>query len=127
MEGIIGGLKEISRVIPDRFYKDMEVLDLSTPQGIDRSEKMLKALNPERCFVGRYDEDRVMYKQFDLFKSGEERTIHLGIDLFVVPETPVIAPINGIVHSFQDNCHAGDYGPTIILEHEISDLRFWTL
>ena len=68
--------------------------------------------------IGRYDEPRVCYSaaQFSTV-SGEQRTIHLGMDLFAPPGTPVLAPIDGIVHSFRDNDLRLDYGPTVILEH----------
>jgi 4-aminobutyrate aminotransferase-like enzyme len=40
----------------------------------------------------------------------------------------VLAPLDGTVHSFADNNGRLDYGPTIILEHEIEGgLKFFTL
>ena len=41
--------------------------------------------------------------------------------------TPVFAPLAGVVHSFQDNNTFGDYGPTIILEHEQHDQPLYSL
>jgi len=47
--------------------------------------------------VGRYDEARLLYDapQFGASKNqtDERRTIHLGIDLFVEPGTPLCAPL----------------------------------
>ena len=54
-------------------------------------------------------------------------TGHLGLDLSASTNTPVYAPIAGTCHSFHNNDTAGDYGPTIILEHNIDDTRFYTL
>ena len=82
--------------------------------------------------VGRYDEARLVYTA-DQFRSGpeetaEHRTIHLGIDLFQEAGAPVFAPLNGVVHSFADNALPLDYGPTIILRHDVEeDLAFYTL
>ncbi len=80
--------------------------------------------------IGRYDEPRICYSsdQF-LTPAGEQRTIHLGIDLFAAAGTSVHAPLDGRVHSFRDNDLELDYGPTIILEHRIAeeDVRFYTL
>lgn len=78
--------------------------------------------------IGRYREDRVCY-QSDQFKTdGEARSQHLGIDLFAPAETPVFAPLDGVVHSFADNNLHLDYGPTIILEHTPEPgIRFYTL
>jgi 4-aminobutyrate aminotransferase-like enzyme/Ser/Thr protein kinase RdoA (MazF antagonist) len=68
--------------------------------------------------VGRYDEARLLYLS-DAFEvtGGERRTIHLGIDLFLAPGSPVFAPLDATVHSFRNNAERLDYGPTIILRH----------
>ncbi|MGA0559070.1 peptidoglycan DD-metalloendopeptidase family protein [Larkinella sp. VNQ87] len=69
--------------------------------------------------VGGYNENRVIYRRSAHFnQTGEPRCIHLGIDLWAEAGTPVFAPLDGFVHSFQDNNHFGDYGPTIILAHQ---------
>jgi 4-aminobutyrate aminotransferase-like enzyme/Ser/Thr protein kinase RdoA (MazF antagonist) len=82
--------------------------------------------------VGRYDEPRSIYTS-PLFgtsgdPTGERRTIHLGIDLFVEPGTPLRAPLDGVVHIVANNSAPLDYGPLVILQHETSDgERFFTL
>jgi hypothetical protein len=78
--------------------------------------------------IGRYDEDRFIYRHSPLF-NGEtgRRSIHLGIDLFVTAGTEVMTPLPGRIHSVADNAGLGDYGPTVILEHELGETRFWTL
>jgi len=69
--------------------------------------------------VGGYNEHRVIYRRSAHFQqTPDPREIHLGIDLWAEAGTPVFAPLDGIVHSFQDNDNFGDYGPTIILEHK---------
>ncbi len=78
--------------------------------------------------IGRYDEDRVLYRHSPLFDdSTERRSIHLGIDLFVTGGTTIYAPLDGVVHSYANNDRLGDYGPTIILAHELDGTRFHTL
>ena len=78
--------------------------------------------------IGRYDEDRVLYRHSPLFDGEQERrSVHLGIDLFVVAGTEVSAPLPSTVHSLADNARLGDYGPTVILEHELEGLRFFSL
>jgi len=80
--------------------------------------------------LGGYNENRVLYCRSALF-SGQEgqepRTVHLGIDIWAPAGTPVFAPLPGKIHSFRDNNQFGDYGPTIILEHEIDGVTFYTL
>ncbi|GAB3890624.1 hypothetical protein GCM10028803_01610 [Larkinella knui] len=78
--------------------------------------------------VGGYNEPRVIYRRSPHFNQvGEPRCIHLGIDLWTEAGTPVFAPLDGVVHSFQDNHHFGDYGPTIILEHTLDGKPLFTL
>jgi murein DD-endopeptidase MepM/ murein hydrolase activator NlpD len=68
---------------------------------------------------GGYLEHRVIYESHENFAtaSSDFRNIHLGIDFWTTAGTPVFAPIDGVVHSFQVNAGSGNYGPTIILYH----------
>ncbi len=78
--------------------------------------------------VGGYLENRIIYTGRDLFEKDEEqRTIHLGIDVSVKAQTPLYVPIDAHVHSFANNATSGDYGPTIILEHTLEEITFYTL
>lgn len=79
--------------------------------------------------AGGYSEDRSIYTQTLFAPEGEEpRTIHLGIDVFAPAGADVITPLNARVHSSRINEAAGDYGPTIILEHTPTPgLTFHTL
>jgi len=78
--------------------------------------------------IGRYNEDRVLYRHSPLFDgTTERRSVHLGIDLFVVEGTEIMTPLPAVVHSSADNPGLGDYGPTVILEHELDGVRFFTL
>ncbi len=82
--------------------------------------------------IGRYDEVRALYTS-DVFRvpgndGPEYRAVHIGLDVFMPPGTQVFAPLTGRVHSLQDNAKPLDYGPTIILEHQVSpELVFYTL
>jgi len=78
--------------------------------------------------VGRYNEDRAVYRHQVLFNgAGEKRSVHLGIDLFVEAGTAVSTPLSAELHSFANNKNPGDYGPTIILQHQEEDITFFTL
>jgi len=86
--------------------------------------------------VGRYDEVRSLYSA-PIFRtspspSSEWRTVHMGMDLFMRPGAPVLAPFDAVVHSVAENEGELDYGPTVILEHRVpvemgETLTFWTL
>ena len=74
--------------------------------------------------IGQYDEARYIYTS-PAFKTGdgptdETRTVHLGIDLFAEAGTPIHAPLDGKVVAFNDNNALQDYGPVIVLEHEVT-------
>jgi 4-aminobutyrate aminotransferase-like enzyme len=82
--------------------------------------------------VGRYAEARPFYSgaAFALSPSPTDarRTLHLGIDLFAAPGTPVCAPLAGVVHARRDNPARHDYGPVVILRHQPADgVAFFTL
>lgn len=108
--------------------RDLARVDINDAAGFTEAlfERIAEADPP--VGVGRYGEDRVLYRHSPLFDgAAERRSVHLGIDLFAVEGTPVHAPLDGVVHSLGDNRGLGDYGPTVILEHELDGVRFWTL
>ncbi len=91
-----------------------------------------------RYGIGGYGEHRSVYRRSELFgssslaggenpASSEPRRLHLGTDIWGKPHTAVMAPLNGIVHSFAFNDAFGDYGATIILSHPLREISFYTL
>lgn len=107
---------------------DLSTLDLTnTATFTDYIFGKLRAANV-RVGVGGYNEHRVIYRRSEHFNTSEDpREIHLGIDFWAEAGTPVLAPLDGIVHSFRDNANFGDYGPTIILEHIIDGQPLYSL
>jgi peptidoglycan LD-endopeptidase LytH len=86
--------------------------------------------------IGGYKEDREMYRRSQLFDKNlpgitsiaeEPRSIHLGTDIWGPVDTKVYAPLGGVVHSFAFNDNFGDYGATIILQHQLDTWNFYTL
>jgi murein DD-endopeptidase MepM/ murein hydrolase activator NlpD len=59
--------------------------------------------------------------------QSDERNIHIGLDLWIKAGTKVLAALDGQIHSFQNNTALGDYGPTLILKHQIENFTFYTL
>jgi murein DD-endopeptidase MepM/ murein hydrolase activator NlpD len=84
-----------------------------------------------RYGIGGYNEYREIYSRSKVFDakiaSEEPRRLHLGTDIWGKPATAVIAPLDGIVHSFAFNNNPGDYGTTIILTHQLRGHSFYTL
>lgn len=79
--------------------------------------------------IGGYLENRAIYSRSEVFATSEAdfRNIHLGIDIWTQAGAPVFAPLDGKIHSFQDNTGFGNYGPTIILEHELAGKKLFSL
>lgn len=77
--------------------------------------------------IGGYLEDRSVYKDTDLFQGDAERSIHIGVDVFMPAGTALLAPFDGEVHSFANRQVYGDYGPVIILQHSLEGFVFHTL
>lgn len=81
-----------------------------------------------RYGIGGYAEHRTIYSRSRVFDGDEEpRRLHLGVDIWGKTGTPVFAPMDGRVHSFAFNDQLGDYGATIILQHQLEGRLFHTL
>ncbi len=96
--------------------------DLADTAAFSRSVFAQMAAAGARVGVGRYNEARLLYAAPEFTVESDElpetRTIHLGLDLFLPAGSPVLAPLEGIVHAMQNNAAPKDYGPTIILRHQ---------
>lgn len=86
-------------------------------------------VNSALVAYGGYNEERNLYANSELFHDEEEgiRNIHMGVDLWAPVGTVVLAALDGKIHSFDYNTGKGNYGPTIIVEHEVNDEKFYTL
>lgn len=93
------------------------------------SDKLNKA--GARYGIGGYNEHRTVYRVSRVFDGDnvqeEPRRLHLGTDIWGKAGTPVMAPMDGIVHSFAFNDRQGDYGATIILAHQLEGMIFYSL
>ena len=92
-------------------------------------QKYLKVRNAKVAFGG-YLEERNIYQRsayFNATNDDNQRNIHLGIDFWCEENTNVLAVLDGEVHSFKNNNNFGDYGPTIILKHQIENKTFYSL
>ena len=108
---------------------DLQKFDCDNAQEFDNYiEKYLEKNNAKIAFGG-YNEVRNLYKRSTIFKAEnqKERNIHIGLDLWIKAETAVLAALDGKIHSFKNNLGLGNYGPTLILKHEIENILFYTL
>lgn len=70
---------------------------------------------------GRWGERREVYSN-ELFAtqgSSAMRDVHMGVDVFCAPGEAVHAPMAGRVRVKANNAQELDYGPLLILEHDV--------
>ena len=104
--------------------------DITNSQAWEYFIKSYCKIKNVKVAFGGYAEKRNIYARSSYFKKQNktnERNIHLGIDLWLEAESLVYAPLDGQIHSFANNTNFGDYGPTIILQHTIQEITFYTL
>ncbi|TXK73529.1 peptidoglycan DD-metalloendopeptidase family protein [Mesonia sp. HuA40] len=98
---------------------------------VQMQERLTQWLHKNQAEVafGGYMELRKIYDRSMHFLTDEaqKRNLHLGVDFWAAAETPVVAPIAGRVHSLANNEGYGNYGPTLLLEHQISGHQFFSL
>ena len=104
--------------------------DLRDTAAFNHLVEDLLALAGADTGIGGYLENRVIYRRSDHFGTGlaeEARSLHLGVDVWVPAGTPVLTPLPAVIHSLADNDNFGDYGPTVILQHELEGTIFYSL
>jgi 4-aminobutyrate aminotransferase-like enzyme/Ser/Thr protein kinase RdoA (MazF antagonist) len=91
----------------------------------------LQGTYPSKIITGGYLEPRAVYTSPAYEKTGnfgkETRTIHLGIDCWLPPGTPVHALFDGEVVTAVNDVGDKEYGGLIILKHKTKDFDFFTL
>ncbi len=129
---IVDSLIDYTQYIPlDLSTTNESLRTIKIDNTIDFEEFLENYLNKNNAKVafGGYNEVRNLYKRSTIFNasSTEERNIHIGLDLWIKAGTPILAALDGFIHSYNNNVGLGNYGPTIILEHEIKGQKFYTL
>jgi murein DD-endopeptidase MepM/ murein hydrolase activator NlpD len=107
---------------------ELQNYDILHTEGLDHYIQTKLSEEKADICIGGYLEDRLIYRKSTHFGTDDNaRTIHLGIDVWSEAKTPLFAPLDSVIHSFQINDNFGDYGPTIILSHELNGQKFHTL
>lgn len=75
--------------------------------------------------VGGYLENRKGMYSSPIYNA--QRFIHLGIDIWAPEGEPVFAIADGEVLGAVDNNNPLDYGPTVVIEHEVDGFKFFAL
>ncbi|MFD2176078.1 peptidoglycan DD-metalloendopeptidase family protein [Veronia pacifica] len=131
--------QEVANILPEKFqFGRALVVDLSRTSKIwqqaaaekkDVDTWVLSQMAERQAVmsIGRYNEQRPIYENTEQFADTPSRDLHIGLDLGVPSGTPCFSPLKATVHSVADHQHQGDYGPTVILRHQIEKVVFFTL
>ena len=123
-------LEDYFPIVISSKNKELLKFDISSSKAWEKHINLFLEKNKAKIGFGGYLEKRNIYDRSDYFKNvseNEKRNIHLGIDLWCKENTKVLAVLDGEIHSFKNNKNYGDYGPTIILKHQIKKEVFYTL
>lgn len=127
---------DLSSMFPQQKFTAVFPVDISVSSkwlgleeeiaDIDLSIFKLKRLQKEhstKLLAGGYLEPRYIYTtdayRLEGINGSKYRTVHLGVDFWLDPLTEIHAPLDGKVVSVFNNDNDKDYGPTIILSHEM--------
>jgi murein DD-endopeptidase MepM/ murein hydrolase activator NlpD len=110
--------------IDNSFWDVNEVSDIPV---FERYLQKQRVLNGAYIAYGGYLEQRSLYRKSARFQIGRIRDVHMGIDIWAPAGTTVHAFMDGVVHSFAHHEDAGNYGPTLILEHDLNGEKRYTL
>ncbi len=102
-------------------------LDITSIADFEKYLKLRQVQTGGKIAYGGFFEKRGLYRNSEQFTGERDRNIHLGMDLWAPAGTSVHAYADGVLHSFAHNKGNGNYGPTIILEHENKDGKFYSL
>jgi len=102
----------------------------NAPDALDARVRRVLAEHGATIGVGGYGEARLIYHWPNEPVTIEPRTMHMGLDLSLPAGAPLYAPLDGVVHGFENATGYHDYGPLIVLRHETSHtspIPFYTL
>lgn len=107
---------------------DLQSIDLQNTAAFNDYVFGLMAKQNVKVAVGGYNEHRFIYQRSEHFQQeSEPRCIHLGIDIWAKAGTEIYAPMAGKLKFARNNDNFGDYGPTLIIEHQLEGHIFYTL
>lgn len=118
------GYFPIDLSVQNTFWDDNDVSDISIFETYLETQR---AETNRYVAHGGYLEQRALYRKNARFQTGIIRDVHMGIDLWAPAGTSVHAVMDGVIHSFAHNDDPGNYGPTLILEHNWNGAKLYSL
>ena len=111
--------------------ESLNKINVNAPKEMEEFINKFTKIKNAKVAIGGYLEIRNLYKRSKYFNEqanpSDERNIHLGVDIWAKEGTKVLAALDGEIHSFKNNTNHGDYGPCIILKHQLEKTIFYTL
>lgn len=111
--------------------ESLNKINVNHPKEMEEFINEFTKMNNAKVAIGGYLEIRNLYKRSKYFNEqanpSNERNIHLGVDIWAKEGTKVLAALDGEIHSFKNNTNHGDYGPCIVLKHQLEESVFYTL
>ena len=111
--------------------ESLNKINVNAPKEMEEFINKFTKIKNAKVAIGGYLETRNLYKRSKYFNEqtnpSDERNIHLGVDIWAKVGTKVLAALDGEIHSFKNNTNHGDYGPCIILKHQVEESVFYTL
>ena len=129
MKPIIGNFNSSDYVaiqLDDTFLKQANV-DATDPYRLKTEIQRQIVEQNGTIGYGGWLEKRSLYAKNQLFNQQHKRNIHLGYDFWCEEGEAVYAPLGGKIHAIQNNAQEGDYGPTLLLEHNLNSHSLFTL
>tara|TARA_B100001250_G_scaffold141374_1_gene120956 strand:- start:9226 stop:12252 length:3027 start_codon:yes stop_codon:yes gene_type:complete len=121
-------LEKIDLSVSTKFIEPSEIGDLEVFQY--KIEKLQEKF-PDKILAGGYLEPRAIYTTDKYGKSGnsgnENRTIHIGLDFWLPPKTPVHSIFDGEVVVATNDAGEKEYGGLVVLKHKTKYFDFFTL
>jgi len=111
--------------------ESLNKINVNHPKEMEEFINEFTKMNNAKVAIGGYLEIRNLYKRSKYFNEqanpSNERNIHLGVDIWAKEGTKILAALDGEIHSFKNNTNHGDYGPCIVLKHQLEESVFYTL
>jgi peptidoglycan LD-endopeptidase LytH len=123
----IGGYDENRELYKRSAVFDSEPQPPLTPPKGENNAQPSRLEHPKQNVGSLQREDSEWVTRASGEPEGAPRRLHLGIDIWGKPYTPVMSPCYAVIHSFAFNDDYGDYGATIILSHNLDGVTFHTL
>lgn len=124
-------INKINKSIIDLKSRSLFSNKKHNPKNITKQIKSYLIKNNSEIGIGLYGEKRNVYKGSNytsLLNPNLRRNVHLGIDIFTDAGTSISSPLEGKVVVLQNNKNEFDYGPTVVIEHNIKPkIKFYTL